>query len=235
MRTTLKNQVETSKWIYGLLIIPFISAVLALFGFGFFFKSGTAGAGILILLFVHRNRLNSTKDVLTIVGAFVFSIAGDWFLSNRNGDVNFFNYGIMLFFCAHVGYLWFALLNGRLNRFYSILILAAYLLFFFIMLLPNFENETLMVMVLLYLLISCFSLGAAIGIAGKSWFKVLYITGIGLILFSDTLIALREFGGIKRGDSFVLPSYYLAHLLITASLLTRFIIHTRKKRYEYSQ
>lgn len=43
----MNNQVLNRKWIYALLLIPNISAVLALRHLGFVFKSGTAGFGIL--------------------------------------------------------------------------------------------------------------------------------------------------------------------------------------------
>jgi len=72
-----------------------------------------------------------------------------------------------------------------------------------------------------YLLISCFSLGAAIGISDNTWFKGLYVLGIGLVLFSDTIIALREFAKFKELDFLILPTYYLAQISITASLMVR--------------
>ena len=79
--------------------------------------------------------------------------------------------GIALFFVSHVGYLTFALMNGHLNRMYTLLILGAYLVFFFLVLYPGIQNKTLMAAALVYLLISCFSVGAAIGISENSWFK----------------------------------------------------------------
>ena len=112
----MNNQLKISQWVYGLLFIPFISAILALNHFGFLFKSGVAGAGILILFYLYSGELKQSKDVWAIVAAFLFLIGGDWFLSNRNGEVIMFIGGIALFFIAHVGYLTFALMNGRLNR-----------------------------------------------------------------------------------------------------------------------
>lgn len=205
--------------VYGLLIVPFAFAVLAVLGFGFFFKSGTAGAGILILLFIVTKRKNKPEGVIALIGAFAFSIVGDWFLSNRSGGENYFSYGIAMFFLAHVGYLLFALRNGKIHLLYTFLILVCYLSFFFFLLLPGFKSISLMLIVLLYLLISCFSLGAALGISNQSWFKWFYIVGIGLILISDTIIALREFANITGGDWLILPTYYLAHLVIITSII----------------
>jgi hypothetical protein len=75
---------------------------------------------------------------------------------------------------------------------------------------------------LAYLFVSCFSLGAAWGIRFGGWAKWLYVTGIVLILFSDTLIALAEFMGYDQWDFLVLPTYYLAHIVITWSVWQRF-------------
>jgi len=216
-----------SKWVFGLLIIPLISAIFALNHFGFFFKAGVAGAGILILFVLYYRDLNQFKDVWAIFGAFLFSIAGDWFLSNRHGEIMMFIAGIALFFIAHVGYLTFALMNGRLSRIYTAIILGTFLIFFFLMLYPGIEDKTLMIASLFYLMISCFSLGAAIGISDSNWFKWLYIIGITLVLFSDTIIALREFAKYKELDFLILPTYYLAQISVTASLIIRKHINSK--------
>lgn len=217
----MNNLSGRNKWTLGLLLIPFISAILALNHFGFLFKSGVAGAGILILFHLYFGELKQAKDVWAIFGAFLFSIGGDWFMSNRNGEVLLFVGGIALFFIAHVGYLTFALMNGRLNRMYTLLILGGFLALFFLVLYPGIEDKTLMIAAFFYLLISCFSLGAAIGISDRTWFKGLYVLGIGLVLFSDAIIALREFTKFRDLAFLILPTYYLAQISITASLMVR--------------
>lgn len=217
----MKKQIREDKWIFGFLLIPLISAIFALNHFGFFFKAGVAGAGILILFLLYYRDLNQFKDVWAIFGAFLFSIAGDWFLSNRHGELAMFISGIALFFIAHIGYLIFALMNGRLNRIYTVTILGAYLIFFFLMLYPGIKDKTLMTVTLFYLLISCFSLGAAFGISANNWFKWLYVFGIVMVLFSDTIIALKEFVRFRELDFLILPTYYLAQISITASLIIR--------------
>lgn len=217
----MKNQVLNGNRAFLLLMIPLISGILALNHFGFPFKAGVAASGILILWLVYFGKLSQSKDVWAIFGAFLFSIAGDWFLSNRNGETSRFIMGIALFFLAHVGYLTFALMNGRLNRLLTLIILAAYLGFYFFMLSPGIEDKTLKVAALCYLLISCFSLGAALGMKGNSAFRWLYIFGIVLVLFSDTIIALREFVKYKELDFLILPTYYLAQISVTASLMIR--------------
>lgn len=206
---------------YSLLIIPAVLAILALNGFGFFFKSGTAGAGILILILIYSKKLKDSLDVWMIIGAFLFSIAGDWFLSNMKGDSGMFVTGIALFFVAHVGYLSFALMNGKIKWVFTGVLLAGYLLFFILKLYPTFDNPILMVAALIYLLISCFSLGAAVGIDAKPSVRWSYVFGIALILFSDTIIAFKEFVGYRELNWLILPTYYLAHISITFSVMRK--------------
>lgn len=210
-----------TKLTYLLLLIPVVMAILALSGFGFFFKSGSAGAGILIILFAYFGRWSKFKDIWMIVGAFLFSIGGDWFLSNRNGDTNMFIAGIALFFIAHIGYFTYALMNGKMNWISLGMLLAGYLVFFFLKLVPALDNKILLIAVLAYLFISCFSLAAAIGIKANSIVYSGYVFGIALVLFSDTIIAFREFVGYHQLDFLILPTYYMAHISITFSLLKR--------------
>ena len=49
--------------------------------------------------------------------------------------------------------------------------------------------------------------------------KWLFITGIGLIVFSDTLISFGEFLRWKRGNWLILPTYYLAQLCVSWTVL----------------
>lgn len=217
----MNNQPFKSKWIYALLLIPVSSAILALVYHDFACKSGVAGSGILILIILYFNQLKTAKDVWMIMGAFLFSIGGDWFLSNRHGNTGMFITGIALFFFAHVGYLSFALLNGRLNRVFTILLLVIYLPLFFLKLYPAIENKMLMSASLVYLLISCFSLGAAMGIKAKPIVKWVYVFGIIMVLFSDTVIAFREFAAYKQLSFLILPTYYLAQVCILLAVMLK--------------
>lgn len=207
--------------IYFLLIIPGVFAVLALNHFGFFFKSGTAGAGIGILLLLYFRRLPKAKDILFLMAAFGFSIAGDWFLSNKHDDTDRFVFGIAFFFLAHLGYLLYAWLNGRLNKTFTLVLLLAFLVFFVWVLYPSINDGILRTAVLVYLVISCVSLGAAVGIRLTGAEKQAYVLGIFLILFSDTIIALKEFAAYNEFNFLILPTYYLAHISITFSVMRR--------------
>lgn len=217
----MKNISLKKDWIYGLLLFSAISAFLAFYTSNFIFKSGTAGIGIIILLILFFKNSKSKRDVILIIGAFLFSIIGDWFLSTKNGDPTMFSKGIAVFFMAHLGYLWFALFNGKIKWKFAILLLIAFLIFFFLCLYPSIDDKVLMIAVLVYLIVSCLSFGASVGIKGNSVFKWAYVFGIFLILFSDTIIALTEFVGYKTFDFLILPTYYLAHISITFSLIRK--------------
>ncbi len=228
----MNNQVLQVKWIYSLLLIPAISAILALLHFGFVFKSGTAGAGILILLFLYFKKLPQAKDILMLMAAFAFSIVGDWYLSNMRGSTNMFVAGIAFFFFAHLGYLLYALMNGKVKWKFSLIFLTAYLVFFFLELFPTFNDSILMLAALIYLVISCLSLGAAIGLSGNPVSKWAYVFGIFLILFSDTIIAYKEFVGYNELNFLILPTYYLAHIAIVFSIIKKRLVGFKKEHYK---
>ena len=208
-----------NNFIYALLLFSVISAIMALITSNFIFKSGTAGIGIIILIILNFRKVKPTKDTWLIIGAFLFSIAGDWFLSNMDGDPMMFSKGIALFFLAHVGYFMFALFNGRIGWRLTFIILAAFLVFYFLLLYPSISDTVLKLAVLIYLLISCLSMSAALSIKNDPVVKWAYAFGIFLILFSDTIISLTEFLGYDTLNFFILPTYYLAHISITFSLI----------------
>lgn len=203
---------------YVLFIAQVATAILALYSGDFLFKSGSAGIGALIILLLSSRKAFRTPDLWLVAGAFVFSIIGDYFLSHRNGVLMMFVYGIFFFFLAHLGYLAYSLFNGKIKWLLTGVLCAGYIIFFFTALYENIADPLLMWAALAYLFVSCFSLGAAWGLSQNVWVKWGYITGIGLILFSDTLIAFREFMEYGRWDFLVLPTYYLAHIVITWSV-----------------
>ena len=210
------------NWVYWLLLVSCILAILGVTTSNFVYKSGTAGMGIIILMMLQFQKGKMIKDIWMIIAAFLFSIIGDWFLSNMNGDSLMFVKGIALFFLAHVGYLAYALMNGKIKWAFTGMVLAAYLIFFFVMLYPTFTDMILMTASLIYLLISCFSLGASVGMRANGIVKWSYVFGVIMILFSDTIISFKEFMDYHTFDFLITPTYYLAHICITFSLMKRF-------------
>lgn len=210
-----------NNFLYLLLVFSVISAIIALTTSGFIFKSGTAVIGIVILIILNFRAEKPAKETWLILGAFLFSIAGDWFLSNMDGDPMMFIKGIALYFLAHIGYLVFAAFNGRIRWRFTGILLAAFLGYYFLILYPAFDDKFLGFAALIYLLVSCLSLGAAVGIKSDPVVKWTYVFGIFLILLSDTIISLKEFLGFDALNFLILPTYYLAHISITFSLIRK--------------
>ena len=207
--------------IYFLFLLPFIFAVLATMGFGFIYKAAVTLGCLFILFLAYGSKIVRSKDTIYITLAFVFSIIGDWFLSNKGDNFLMFAAGIGLYFLAHTGYLVYALKNGSLNKLFTFAILAVFLGFFVLVLWPAIDDPLLQVSVLLYLLISCFSVGASSNLKFSTVTKWCYFAGIALILFSDTIISFKEFTPYQELNFLILPTYYAAHMLITFALVKK--------------
>lgn len=177
-----------------------------------------------LLLVCGESPFRIHRDVGWVILAFVASLIGDTFLSTRAGRDSFYIAGIAAFFVAHLGYLGFALRNGTIHRGIGLGLLAGYVGWFLWQLGPAIHSAPLKVAAFAYLLISCAGLAAACGLRLKPAVKVPYIAGIGLIVFSDTLIARSDFLKLKAGSVLILPTYYLAQVLVTWAL------HARKPR-----
>ena len=156
-----------------------------------------------------------------MIAAFIMSMVGDYFLSNRRGHSHYFELGIAAFFVAHLGYLRYSLLNGGLHQLTLAILLTLFVPYFGLALSPAIRGKLLWPAVLMYLLISCVGLAAAAGLKQPVQVKGLYVAGIGLVVLSDTIISFREFLKFRELDALILPTYYLALLTITASILLR--------------
>jgi hypothetical protein len=200
-----------------LIIIPAICAILALNGAGTIFRIGVAASSMIVLLIAYNVKIR--KEIWIFIAALFFSIIGDWFLGHRNGIPARFIYGILFFFIGHAGFLWFSLKNGKINLWVLALLLAGYLVLFFVMIYPNIDGAILMVAVLAYLLISCLSLAAATGLRFPVLPRNLFVAGIASIVFSDTIIAFSEFAGYREYNWLIMPTYYLSHILMTLALI----------------
>lgn len=207
---------------FALLALPLLCAALALLTGRLPFKLGVPGLCALILLALLRcsPRVQS-RGVWAVIVGFGMSMVGDFFLSNRPGHAHFFEAGIATFFVAHLGYLRYALLNGKLHRLALAILLAGFGSYFGLALAPAISDRVLWVASLLYLLISCVGFAAALGLKQPPRIKGLYVAGIGLVVFSDTVISFSEFLHYRDLDGWILPTYYLAHLAITSSILLR--------------
>ncbi|WP_162304565.1 lysoplasmalogenase family protein [Maribellus luteus] len=213
----MKQQKTNLKYLW--LIIPLIISYFAYKGYGFEYKAGVTISCLGLIAFSYWNKLKSSRNVLFVIAAFVFSIIGDWFLSHKGDSFIMFSAGIGFYFLAHAGYMVYALVNGRLKIGLAVFLLIAYLLLFAFVLYPAINDTLLLVVVFVYLLISCFAVAAAAGTRLPAFSKWAYFSGIVLILFSDTIIAFMEFTTYQDLNFLILPTYYAAHIVITFSLL----------------
>ena len=208
-------------WFLALLLTQVVFAIIATATAVFIFKIGVAAVGSIILLIAYFKQLMKVLDVWVVILAFVCSMIGDYFLSNMSGDNSMFIMGISLYLTAHVGYLIFSMLNGTIRWKITTLITMAFLIFYSLTLYPNIVEKTLAFTVLFYLIVSCVSLGAALGIKALPNIKMPYFIGIALVLFSDTLISFKEFMGSDTLSFLILPTYYLAQICITIALYNK--------------
>lgn len=204
-----------------LLLLPVLSALLALAGQGLGWKLGVPFACAMALVVLLRPRQERRRALWWVVAAFAFSMLGDYFLSTRRGREHYFVLGIAAFWVAHLGYLAYALTRGRVHAHALILLLAGYLTYHFRVVAPAIDSPVLSSAVLAYLLVSCVSMAAAIGMRAPPLERGLYVAGVALILFSDTVISFKEFLNFHRLNAMILPAYYLAQILILHALLWR--------------
>lgn len=206
---------------YVLILIPIIFAILVFIEKDFIYRAGVSASCALMLIFLPDRNLTK-NSVWMVIAALFISIAADWFLCHKNGSDMRFIYGIILFFAAHCGYLAFSLRNGSLAFKVLFVLVIVYLLFFVFMLVPDISNPLLLAAVLLYLLISCLSVSGAVGLVnGGRFTRWMFTSGIGILAFSDTIIALKDFLGYREYGFLILPTYFASHILITIALMRK--------------
>lgn len=205
---------------YLLILIPIIFVILVFVEKDFVFRAGVSGSCALILILAGDKNL-SRHTIWLVIAALLVSIPADWFLCNKRGMEIRFVYGIALFFLAHCGYLAFTLKNGKINKKTLIGLLTVYLIFFIVMLMPSISNGVLLAAVLMYLIISCLSVAGAVGLKTDKFTRWIFAFGIGLLAFSDTIIALKEFGGYREYGFLILPTYFASHIVVTLALMKK--------------
>lgn len=203
-----------------LLLMPLGIALAALETGNIFFKLGVPLSCSLILLLTLPQK-SADKTFFYIIIAFHFSMLGDWFLSNKSGRELFFVYGIAAYFFAHFGYSLYALKNGGVNRIALIFLLIVFLPYFLLALHPAIPDMILKSAVFFYLLISVLALSLAFGLKQPIASKLPFIVGMTMIVLSDTIISFTEFLNFRTLNFFILPTYYLAHVSITYSLILK--------------
>jgi hypothetical protein len=204
-----------------LLAIASLASLLALKTGQLGWKLAVPTACALALLAARPRPGQGRGAIWPVVVAFGFALLGDAFLSTRAGRVSWFVAGIAAYFVSHVGYVAYALPRGRLSRTTLGLALAAFLSYVVLKLGRQVPDPVLLAAVIAYGLVSCLSLAAAVGLRQPALPKALFIAGIGLLVFSDTLISFNEFLRYRAWNGWILPTYYLALVAVAGGVLKR--------------
>lgn len=202
-----------------LLALPAAAAILTWLTRSPVVKSSVAVTSALAVLVGLPGILGPRAPALAVVAALGVSAVGDWYLASRGGSVRRFVIGIAAFLLAHLGYLAFALTEGRLELRALAVLLALYVPYYLLFLRKAIPDPLLSVASLAYLVVSCVAFAAAWGLAIEGLPKAIFVSGIALVVFSDTVISLVEFLGRRELRMLILPTYFLALMAIALALL----------------
>lgn len=207
------------------LLLPLATLVGYLLTGSFFLRSSTTLLCLAIVLVfgVVRERL---AVLWWIVAAFAFSFGGDYVLGHWGGDFTGFVCGVGLFLLAHLGYVGYSLRLGRMPWLLFTVLAFAFGTYYVVLLRPGIGDVVTRIAVVAYILVSCLSMAAAMGIgcgrfSVSIFTRVLYIIGVGSLLFSDLLIAQKRFLHDGTLYSLMMPTYFASQLFITASVIQR--------------
>ena len=145
----------------------------------------------------------------------IVSVAADWFMAHKAGRTGWYLCGIGGFFAAHALFLWDVLLDASLAPlpFLAFALLAAgYGLYLARRILPRVSDARMRLAIELYMLISAASLGFSLAAPGAA-----RTLGLLCIVLSDTLIAESDFAGNRAAGAWILPTYFLCHILLALS------------------
>ncbi|MBN2853019.1 MAG: hypothetical protein JXQ23_09835 [Clostridia bacterium] len=202
-------------YLYG--IIPLFFSILALKKKKYLYKA-LVTASIILFSLIYMIVYQIDLSFSVILGALLFSIIGDYFLNNNEKHPMFYVLGIAVYFMAHACYLVYMLMNGVLNISLLIIFFVCFSLYFIFRLYPSIKEKSLLVAVLLYLGISCLTFAATFGLSVTFPSKALMVSAVGLIVFSDIMIAETDFVKNRRTAGLILPTYYLAHICLLYSI-----------------
>ena len=166
--------------------------------------------------------LSCAAIVLAVRGAvsplffgLIVSVAADWFMAHKAGRTGWYLCGIGGFFAAHALFLWDVLLDASLAPlpFLAFALLAAgYGLYLARRILPRVSDARMRLAIVLYMLISAASLGLSLAAPGAA-----RTLGLLCIVLSDTLIAESDLAGNRAAGAWILPTYFLCHILLALS------------------
>ena len=211
------------KHLYLLIAVPVVLMALALAVDNVVLSESVAFTCAAICLLVVLTTPNASRYLTFVMAAFLLSIVGDLFMISRASELNFI-LGIAVFFLAHVCFLVYAFTKTKLAWPVAAVITIPFLVFYVVGLLPSpgLAGQTVLSSAaLVYLLVSCVSCSVAVsGVvrAPRLPARWVFAGGIASLMISDTFIAMGDFMKIASVWPFMMPLYYLAHILITLSV-----------------
>ncbi len=147
-----------------------------------------------------------------------FSALGDWFLNHERKRTWFFLCGVGGFFAGHLCFLIHSLLCGGFSWVCTAASLSLFaLLALFLLRRLTFRRRPIRLAVWLYAAISALSFGFSLCGGFDPLPGVFFSAGIFMILFSDYIIALSRFGGVKGFGGWIMPTYFACHIFIAAA------------------
>ncbi len=199
------------------LIVPIFFAVMSIRTGNFYYNLGVTGVCILLLVASPQ-----PMTVIPVMACLLISILGDYFMGHQQSDNKYYLFGIIAFFFAHCCLIWYSYNKTDYPIWLLVtggLLAVGYGLYLAMRILPHIKDILMQVAVVLYASASVIALVMAIGMNVGILQRVLYALGVASIVFSDTLISECDFAGNQSPARGIMPTYFLCHLLITASCL----------------
>lgn len=171
-------------------------------------------------------------DAPVLAAALFVSCIGDYFMAHKGDREWMYLLGIAGFFLAHMVFIAHALTHVLFASHEALVlgvapratyvraglltgaVLALWFTPYLILRVIRKVPKLLKLPVVLYTFISIAGLACAV-MTGN----VLYILGIAMLLFSDTMIAETDFVGNAKTGRLIMPTYYLCHILVALSAL----------------
>ncbi len=158
--------------------------------------------------------------MLPLILGLVVSVVGDYFMAFKAGRSAWYIAGISGFLIAHLCFMWYAAQSFVPEMRVLVaggLLLAAFVWNLAKRVLPKVQGTPMRAAVSVYAVISVISLVLAAGLGTGEFERLLYAGGILMIAASDTMIAENDFVGNTEWGGYIMPTYYLCHILIAAS------------------
>lgn len=156
----------------------------------------------------------------TLFGALIFSAVGDFFLSNQKKNTTFMYYGLGAYAMTNIlyGMSWISIFG-----FNSIALLISVIVFTGVVVAFKMLKSTLETWFLAVLFIYAMTMAFSVGQAFHPQIVFPLIANLSIAV-SDTIIGLNLFvlprGNLRsRLDGWILPTYFLAHILFFAQFV----------------